>query len=262
MSPRIGLIGAALVAGALVLASFGSAFAQQVQPGTGYGPGMMGGYGPGGMMGGYGPRAGQAQPGTGYGAGGMMGGSGRGGMMGGWSGQQAQPLGSLDDAQAAFQRYLDATGNPSLALDEVMQFAWNYYAIVKDTTTGQGAFELLANPRTGAVFPEMGPNMMWNTEYSPMAGVNGRGMMGGLWGQQAPGGQPTVDAAKARQLAQQWLDQNQPGSGTEAPDAFPGYFTLHTTKAGTISGMLSVNAFTGQVWYHSWHGAFVDSTEA
>jgi hypothetical protein len=40
----------------------------------------------------------------------------------------------------------------------------NYYAIVNDTSTGEGAFELVAHPQTGAVFPEMGPNMMWNTE--------------------------------------------------------------------------------------------------
>jgi Spy/CpxP family protein refolding chaperone len=56
-------------------------------PGSGYGPGMMGGYGRGGMMGGYGPGYG-AGPGygSGYGpgmmGGGMMGGYGRGGMMG------------------------------------------------------------------------------------------------------------------------------------------------------------------------------------
>ena len=126
-----------------------------------------------------------------------------------------------------------------------------------DTSAGLGAFELLANPQTGAVFPEMGPNMMWNTQYGHMAGV---GMMGGR--QQQPTGQPTVSADQAQQLAQQWLDQNQPGSATEAPDTFPGYYTFHFTRDGQISGMLSINAFTGAVWYHSWHGAFVSSTEA
>jgi len=49
-----------------------------------------------------------------------------------------------------------------------MQFESNYYAIVMEQSTGLGAFELLADPQTGAVFPEMGPNMMWNTKYSPM----------------------------------------------------------------------------------------------
>ena len=223
-------IGAIALAAVLAMASFGSALAQQ-QPG----------FGPGGMMGGRG-FTGQA-----YGPG-MMGGSG----MGGWgaTAAQAHPINSLDDARQAFQRFVDATGNANLALDDVMQFQWNYYAIVKDT--GQGAFELLANPQTGAVGPEMGPNMMWNTKYGHMVGF---GMMGGYWPQTAVA--PTVAPDQAQQIAQQWLDQYQPGSTTQAPDVFPGYYTLHITRDGAITGMLSVNAYTGQVWYHTWHGAFI-----
>lgn len=204
-----------------------------------------------------------------------MGGAGYGpGMMGrGPTVAQAQPLNSLDDAEQAFQHYVDATANADLALDEVMQFQWNYYAIVKEKSTSNGAFELLADPRSGAVFPEMGPNMMWNTKYSPMATLGGGmmggfggfapgGMMSGTWGPTAPSAQPTVTPDQATKYAQQWLNQYQPGTATETPDVFPGYYTLHITKDGTITGMLSVNAYTGQVWYHTWHGAFVASTEA
>ena len=85
-----------------------------------------------------------------------------------------------------------------------------------------------------------------------------------MWGgfSQQPSGPPTVSAEQAQQIAQQWLDQNQPGSTTETADVFPGYYTLHITRDGTVTGMLSVNAYTGQVWYHTWHGTFVSSTEA
>lgn len=31
---------------------------------------------------------------------------------------------------------------------------------------------------------------------------------------------------------------------------------------GIIFGMPSVNAYSGQVWYHNWHGALVQITEA
>jgi hypothetical protein len=283
---KIGLLlGAAALTAALAVGTLATGFAQGA-PQPGYGPGGMmnrggssttNGFGPGGMMGGagssstggqgYGPggmmggNGSSTASGQGYGPGGMMGGQGFGpGMMNGWgqgTPSQAQPITSLDDAKQDFQRYIDAAGNTNLALDEVIQFQWNYYAIVKDTSTGQGAFELLANPQTGAVFPEMGPNMMWNTQYGHMAGF---GMMGGQRLQ--PTGQPTVSADQAEQIAQQWLDQNQPGSATETPDTFPGYYTFHFTKDGQISGMLSVNAFSGAVWYHGWHGAFVSSTEA
>lgn len=237
----IGVLVAGALAIVLAIATLGSAFAQ---PQPGYGPGWM--MGQGGMMGGRG---------NGNGTGRIM---GPGGTTGGWvaTSGQVQPLHSLDEAQQAFQRYIEATGNSNLVLDEVMQFQANYYGMVKDTSTGEGAFELLANPQTGAVFPEMGPNMMWNTQYGHMAGF---GMMGGLV--QRPSLPPSVSADQAQEIAQQWLDQNQPGSATETADTFPGYYTLHITRDDLVTGMLSVNAYTGQVWYHTWHGAFVASTD-
>ena len=242
-SRAIVILGVALVVGALGLSSVAGAFAQ-TQPAPV----------PGGMMGG----------------GGMM---GPGGMMGGGARAQAQPIDSLDAARSAFQGYVERTGNSDLVVDEVMQFQWNYYAIVKEQSTGVGAFELLADPRTGAVFPEMGPNMMWNTKYSAMATFGGGmmggmggfapgGMMSGTWGPTAPTTQPTVTADQAQQIAQQWLDQYQPASATETPDAFYGYYTVHVMKAGQLTGMVSVNGYTGQVWFHTWHGNFVASSEA
>ena len=86
-------------------------------------------------------------------------------------------------------------------------------------------------------------------------------MMSGTWGPTAPSTQPTVTPEQAQQIAQQWLDQYQPSSATEAPDAFYGYYTLHITRAGQITGMLSVNGYTGQLWFHTWHGNFVASNE-
>jgi hypothetical protein len=111
-----------------------------------------------------------------------------------------------------------------------LEFDANFYAIVKERGAGTAAFELVADKTTGAVFPEPGPNLMWNTEYGHLASS------GGMMGVSQAGGQ--------------------------APDAFPGCYTVHTLKAGTISGMLSVNAATSQVWYHTWHGGFVASSEA
>jgi len=252
---KIGIIGGLLVSAALAVATV-SATSAQTQPAPG----------PGGMMGGTGTTPGPGQ----MGQGGMMGGQG---MMFGSGAQQGTPIGSIDAAKQAFEGYVERTGNPDLALDEVMQFQWNYYAIVQEKSSGSKAFELLADPQTGAIFPEMGPNMMWNTKYSPMATYGGGmmggmggfapgGMMSGTWGPTAATTQPTVTADQATQIAQQWLDQYQAGSATEAPDSFPGYYTVHTTKGGAISGMLSVNAYTGQVWYHTWHGTFVASSQA
>jgi hypothetical protein len=163
---------------------------------------------------------------------------------------------SIDQAQQAVQAALDRQGNRDLVIDEVMEFQDNFYAIVKEKSTGTGAFELLVDRSTGAGIPEPGPNMMWNTKYGMMAGQTGWMMGGGMMGTNFAGPM-TVSAEQARQAAQRWLDQNQPGSTTEAPDAFHGYYTVHLVKEGKVTGMLSVNGYTGQVWYHTWHGAFI-----
>ena len=171
-----------------------------------------------------------------------------------WSG--GSPPGvtvTMDQAIQAAQGYVARFGNPDLALEEVMEFECNFYFIVQERSTGIGAFELLVSRFNGAVFPEPGPNMMWNTKYGHMGG-----MMGGA--PAYPAGTPMA-ADQAGQVAQQWLDLYQPGSTIEPLDAFYGYYTAHFMQGDTVTGMLSVNAYTGQVWYHNWHGAFIGERE-
>jgi hypothetical protein len=114
--------------------------------------------------------------------------------------------------------------------------------------------ELLVDKETGAVGPEMGPNMMWNARY----GMHGRGgMMGGSTAVN------TISDAEAAAIAQRWLDANRPGVAVEEhADPFYGYYTFHTQQDGEIEGMLSVHGTTGRIWYHTWHGAFVQMIES
>ena len=172
-----------------------------------------------------------------------------GGMMGGAT--RSDPQGrvlTLAQAQQRVQGYAARYNTSSLAVDEVMEFQKNFYAIVKDRSTGHGAFEVLVNKVTGAVCPEYGPAMMWNTQY---------GMIRGMMGYQQPGGPMTVAPAQATRIAMQWLQRAQPGSATEKPEQFPGYYTVHILRGGKVTGMLSVNGFTGQAWYHTWHGTLI-----
>jgi len=32
---------------------------------------------------------------------------------------------------------------------------------------------------------------------------------------------------------------------------------VHILKNGMVTGMLSVNGYSGQVWYHTWHVALI-----
>lgn len=224
---------------------------------AGYGPGMMGGAG-------YGPGGAAVAGASGYAPGGMMGGYGAGpagytgapgSMMAGWF--SSPPTGtaiSLAQAQQDAQTYLSGLNNPDLRLDEIMEFQGNFYAIIKEHSTGTAAAEILINRSTGAVMREPGPDVLWNTKYG-MLGTNAP--MAQYMGTSPSTGPMTVSADQAKQIAQQWLAGNQPGSTTETPDQFYGYYTLHILKDGKVTGMLSVNGYTGQVWYHSWHGAFI-----
>jgi hypothetical protein len=186
----------------------------------------------------------------GYGPGGCPG-------MGGWG--YGQPTtGSrltLDQAAEVVEEYLTSYGDSDLALSEVMEFAQNFYAEVQEQSTGINAFELLIDPYTGVIHPEPGPNMMWNTKY---------GHMGSRWsyGSQSPTAEMAVSAEQAQEFAQQYLDTYLPGTSADAEaEPFHGYYTLHVLQDGQIVGMLSVNGFTGQVWYHNWHGEFIGMTE-
>ena len=163
---------------------------------------------------------------------------------------------TMDDAEAIAAQYLANYGNDDLQIAEIMQFSQNFYVEVHEASTGAGAMELLIDPYTGAVHPEPGPNMMWNTRYGHM---NGMGMMGGRY--LGSSGAMRISNEQAVGIAQKWLDEHMPGvmAGDEA-EAFYGYYTIHTMTDGAISGMLSVNGYTGQVWYHGWHGDFIDMT--
>jgi hypothetical protein len=225
--------------------------------------GMMGG----GMMGGYGGSP------SGMMGGGMMGN----GMMGdftsgGLSGTEPtwEPLPqvlrlTLEQAEGAVGKYLSGLNNQDLVIGEVMVFDNHAYAQIIEKSTGVGAFEVLVDPVTLAVYPEYGPNMMWNLKYGMMAGSGtiGTGMMGGMMGGFAsPGAEVStelpVTSEEAVESAQSYLEAYLAGTQVEEKaDPFYGYYTLHVLRDNTVVGMLSVNGYTGQVFPHTWHGDFI-----
>ncbi|MBC7236603.1 MAG: hypothetical protein H5T69_12255 [Chloroflexi bacterium] len=160
---------------------------------------------------------------------------------------------SLEEAEELATAYVARIGLRDVHVTEVMEFELNYYAIVAEENSGIGAMELLIDPASGRVSPEPGPNRMWNTRY----GMHRGGMMGGRYSE----GPMTVLAEEAEEIAQAWLDHNMPGATAGEADPFYGYYTLHFMRDGQVEGMLSVNGYSGDVWYHSWHGAFVLMSE-
>ncbi|MBK8903554.1 MAG: hypothetical protein IPM53_20390 [Anaerolineaceae bacterium] len=284
MNKTLRLIAAVLAGAGLFIGGlfFSQVSAQSNQPGWMMGdwdgqsaPGMMGNgqFGPGMMGDGqYGGMMGMMMNG------GMMDGQYRSGMMGNYGDlADVEPL-TIAEAETAAINYLATLNNDSLSLGEIMIFDNHAYAQIIDETSETGAFEVLVDPVTHNVFPEPGPNMMWNTEYGMMSGGN-FGMMGGMMnGQVGPGmmgdgqyggmmggndyaqdAEINITAEEAVDAAQEYLDAYLPGkTADEQADAFPGYYTIHVLEDGETIGMLSVNAYTGRTFLHHWHGDFIE----
>jgi hypothetical protein len=162
---------------------------------------------------------------------------------------------TISQAVNVAKTYLASLNNPDLAIDEVEEYTRNFYVLFYEKSTGIGAFEMLIDKSTGSIAPEMGPNMMWNTKY----GMVSSGMMGGLTATQA--GPMTVTVSQGKTYAQQFLTANYPGTTVGSIDTFYGYYHVDVLSGGNTYGMLSVNGYTGQVWYHTWHGAFIQAVE-
>ena len=229
---------------------------------------MMGGrgnnYDPGDMMNGQNNNTGPGDN--------MMNGQGNnagpGGMMGGNNNVNLVPL-TIDQAKVAAEAYIKNLGVDGLMVDEIMIFDNNAYALVKETDTGLGAFELLIDSGSQYAYPEHGPNIMWNQKYG---GLNHQNMMGGQGGMMGVNGwnttvpadvsaDMTVTPEEAIQNAQKYLDANLAGATAAAdPIKFYGYYTLDFEKDGKVVGMLSVNGYSGEIFLHTWHGAFIEES--
>ncbi len=70
-----------------------------------------------------------------------------------------------------------------------------------------------------------------------------------------------VSAQEAEAIAARWLARQAGTLRAGQAETFPGYYTIHALKGDRVAGMLSVNAYTGAVWYHWWHGRFRSMTE-
>ena len=187
---------------------------------------------------------GMSAPGYGMGMHGYFGAPPGSAGPGGSGAARLAPAKIEESLKAALARY----GNKDWQIAEIMAFEYNDYAEISDGD--RLLMELLIDPWTGAVRPEYGPNMMWNTEFSRMGGP--------MMGRGNPNAPMTVSETDAVAIANRWLAAQGSSWATEDhPDRFPGYYTLHTLDNGKITGMLSVNGYGGQVWFHDWHGAFL-----
>ena len=196
------------------------------------------------------------------------------GMVSGWMGTGQNMMGSgyisradvrsslagneitIEVVEERLEEYL--RDDEDLEVGEIMIFDNHAYAQIIESATGIGAMEVLMDPQTLEIYPERGPNMMWNLKYNSM---HGGGMMGNASNWDGIG-EMSVSPEEAVELAQAYLDRSSSGlSADEHADLFYGYYTIHTLGDGEVVGMLSVDGDSGQVFPHTWHGDLLAMSE-
>lgn len=194
------------------------------------------------------------------------------GMMGSYYNGQ-NPVASvlsMEEARDAFENYLENLGNDDLEIEEIMVFDQNAYAVVAEKSSGIGAMELLVDPDTLAVYPEYGPNRMWNTKYGMMGGKGGCGFSDVVncgMGYYADADSTfdndlDISMSEAADIADEYLADKITGAEV-MEDGYPfyGYYTFDYKQDGQMAGMLSVHGNNGQAWLHTWHGQFIEEWE-
>lgn len=177
---------------------------------------------------------------------------------------------TLDELKNNVNEYIAYYGEDLEISDIFIYEDSEYYFSIVEEQTGRGAMELLVDQYTGDVYPEFGPNMMWNLKYgmhNTGGMMSGSGMMGRRsfnYGYNTSNNYKNneITDEEAYNYGNSYLSNN--GSDFELSHDFHefyGYFTFHVEKDDKTIGMLSVNGFTGEVWYHEWHGDLIQVIE-
>jgi hypothetical protein len=134
-----------------------------------------------------------------------------------------------------------------LTIDEFEEYSHNFYVSIVEKSTGRGAVEVIIDRYSGALQLEP-QSMMWNIKYG-MMGASHEAEIG-------------ITSEQALKIAQDFLEIVYPGTEADEIVAFYGYYTIMTTLNGEHYGMLSVNEYSGDIWYHTWHGMFISEVES
>jgi len=153
---------------------------------------------------------------------------------------ESEPV-TQDEALISMQNFSLQYGS-NIEVEDFMVFSGNYYAVLKDPNSSQYIAEVLVDRYSGLAYAEPGPNMMWNTRF----GAGRTGTEGAEY-----------DLAEAENLATEFLGGYLPEAQIMESKEMPGYYTFDFGRQ-EIEGMLSVNAYNGQIWVHTWHGSYLD----
>lgn len=155
---------------------------------------------------------------------------------------------TVDTAKERAAAALKDWGFTDLAVDSVVAYGSDFYALVKEKASGKAALELYVYAEYGVV--RAASVQGWNTKY-------GRSLAWPL----ASG--KTISADEARKAAEQWLARIRDTTKYELKVVeLPGYYSVQLLDGGKLSGLIAVNAYTSQVWYRGGRGGRLASSAA
>jgi hypothetical protein len=147
---------------------------------------------------------------------------------------------SMDEIIKAGNEFI-SNYKTGIELVRIIETSKYFYIAFRETGSGIGAFELLADPVTGQMGFETGPSQFWNTKY-------------GVWGS-GKDMVNTVSTGQAQNNAIMFLKKENPLASLDPdPIDFHGYYSFFERQDNQIVGVLSVNGITGEVEQHDWLG--------
>jgi hypothetical protein len=155
---------------------------------------------------------------------------------------------TAQEAKQAVESYLQTLGLSGLEVSRVLVFDRRAYAVVQETQSGMGAFEVFVHPVTRVVSVEKGTGMVWNQKYGVLAMYGRKGL--NRWGTPSipeVSAEMSVSEDQAKEAAQKFLDGYLPGATVSRVTRFYGYYAVEYAKDGKTAGVLHVNGNTAQV---------------
>ncbi len=155
---------------------------------------------------------------------------------------------TVQDVKQAVESYLQTLGLSGLEVSRVLVFDRGAYAVVQETQSGIGAFEVFVHPVTRVVSVKKDTGMVWNQKYGVLAMYGRKGF--NRWGTPSipeVSAEMPVSEEQAKEAAQKFLDGYLPGATISRVTRFYGYYAVEYVKDGKTAGVLHVNGNTAQV---------------
>lgn len=165
---------------------------------------------------------------------------------------------TIDQVEELVKDYLRDLDDSNIQVEEIIEFANDFYVRFSEKDTGINAFVALVDPYTGRMYAGHHPDKFWNTKYRGESYRESRGRPESIdW----PSGPMTITEEQAWSNAQRAILGYIPEGEIGSVEPFYGYYTIPILQQGNVVGLVSINGYTGTVCYEACHGSVLGRVE-